>query len=655
MPSGAGIHRMQKVQLVKALCVTRRSAPDFTDRACGASNSAAPQADGGNLGDWLALRAHETPAAPALLAPGFPTLSYADLSEVVARMRPWLEEKGLGSGSRIAVCLPQGVALAIAMLAIGSHATVIALHPGLAEAELADLLAQSRADAMLGLPDDPLTTRLAQQCGITRLAFAPETLLHGPAAVRADEGPAPDDTAFVLFTSGTTGRPKRVPLTHRQVLASASNIARHLAMTPHDRGLCLMPLFHSHGLVGGLLAPLAAASSVVCTPRFDGQSFLAWVAEFSPTWYTAAPTIHRAIADLAPQSDGRLHKQGLRFVRSASSSLAPELLQRLESLWDAPVIESYGMTESATQMASNPLPPALRKSGSVGLPAGAELRVTDADGTEQPAGSVGRILARGPALFRGYEDAPEANAEAFRDGWFVTGDLGWFDGEGYLHVVGRDADIINRGGEKFAPVDVEQALLRLPGVDQAAAYPVPHPTLGEDVHAAIVLARGREADPHTLRKSLFGSLADFKIPARIHVLGEIPVGAGGKLQRRRLHEQIERAAAGRGPAAQPLTPLEAQVAGLFAALLGRPVARNDDNFLAMGGDSLSAARLAQRANETWGVELSASAILAAPTVGGLATLLQAAIEVADALGDAMQTEIDQLTDEEIQRLLEHGS
>jgi acyl-CoA synthetase (AMP-forming)/AMP-acid ligase II len=620
---------------------------------------AATEADCMTLRHWLASHAHTRPSAPALLAPGYPVLTYADLSAVVWRAGTWLASNGLGAGSRVAVCLPHGMALAIAVLAVGCHATVIALHPGLTEPELAALLAAARADAVLGLPDDPLVARLARQHG-TGLALDLEWLLSGPTEVPAGEtgtrtGPAPDDAAFVLFTSGTTGPPKRVPLTHRQVLASACNIARHLALTPDDRGLCLMPLFHSHGLMGGLLAPLAAGASVVCTPGFDGSAFLSWIAEFAPTWYTASPTIHRAVADLALRANGALLPHKFRFIRSASSALPPELLQRLESLWGAPVIESYGMTESATQMASNPLPPGLRKAGSVGLPAGAALRVVDAGGNEQPAGSVGSIVARGPVVFSGYEDAPAANAEAFRDGWFVTGDLGWFDTDGYLHIFGRDVDIINRGGEKFAPFDVEQALLRLPAVAQAAAYPVPHPTLGEDVHAAVVLERDGDADPHALRTALFGTIADFKIPARIHILNEIPTGVGGKLQRRQLHEKIERAAPASSGSARAFTAIEAHAARLFAGLLGRPVAGPDDNFLALGGDSLSAARLAQVVNETWGVELSASAVLAAPTVGAFAALLQAAIEDADALGDALQSEIDQLTDEDIERLLSHGS
>ncbi|MEJ8813364.1 non-ribosomal peptide synthetase [Variovorax ureilyticus] len=608
----------------------------------------------------MARHAHATPSAPALLAPGSSVVTYADLSDAATRAKVWLTSKGLGARSRIAVCLPHGIALALTVVAMGCHATVVALHPGLTETELAALLADARADALLGWPGDPLAARLARQQRITYLALDLERLLSGPTEVSDVEtdacaGPLPDDTAFVLFTSGTTGQPKRVPLTHRQVLASACNIAQHLALTPDDRGLCLMPLFHSHGLVGGLLAPLAAGSSVVCTPGFDGAAFMSWFAEFAPTWYTAAPTIHRAIADLADEAGGAPSTHRLRFMRSASSALPAGLQQRLEHLWGAPVIESYGMTESATQMASNPLPPGLRKPGSVGLPAGAALRVIDDDGIDQPAGSVGSIVARGPVVFSGYEDAPEANAAAFRDGWFVTGDLGWFDADGYLYVVGRNADTINRGGEKFAPFEIERALLRLPAVAQAAAYPVPHPTLGEDVHAAVVLMHGSNAHPHAIRTALFGTLAAFKVPTRIHVLDEIPVGAGGKLQRRRLHESIECTAAASSGAPRALSAIEARVAMLFAGLLGRQVTRPDDNFLALGGDSLSAARLAQWVNETWGVDMSASAVLAAPTVGAFAALLLDAIDEADALGDALQNEIDQLTEGDIDRLLHHGA
>lgn len=618
-------------------------------------NAPAP-VEGATLRQLLASHARTRPSAPALLAPGHRTITYVELLAVVSRARRWLLSCGLGSHARVALLLPQGMELAIASLAVGSQATAIALHPGSTQAELAALLADARTDAVLGLPGDPAAARLGQQLGSTPLSLDLERLLAAPheSPVAFDDDrdwPAPEDTAFVLFTSGTTGRPKRVPLTQGQVLASARNIARHLALAPDDRGLGLMPLFHSHGLVGGLLASLAAGSSVICTPGFDASQFLRWIGEFRPTWYTAAPTLHRAIAELGTHAEGALPPHKLRFIRSASSALPAELLRGLEALWGVPVIESYGMTESATQLASNPLPPGMRKPASVGRPAGAELRVIDESGNDQATGLPGSIVARGPAVFAGYEDAPAANAEAFRDGWFITGDIGWFDADGYLHIVGRNAEIINRGGEKIAPSDVEQALLRLPAVVQAVAYPAPHPTLGEDVHAAVVLARDAVADPQALRTALFGTIADFKIPARIHVLDDIPAGVGGKVQRRRLHEAIARIDLASPSAAAPLTAMEARVAALFARVLDRAVDEVDANFLVLGGDSLSAARLAQMANEAWGIEMSASAVLAAPTVGGFAARVQAAIDEADALGDALQAEMDALSDEEVARLL----
>ncbi len=607
------------------------------------------------LSRLLERHAQAQPSAPALLAPGHPAISYARLAAALSRTQPWLASQGLGPGSRIALLLPGGIELAVATLAIGCQATGIPLHPGLTEPELLALLADAHADALLGLPDDPAAARLARQLGLTRLALDLGHLLADPPAAPSVSPhrwprPEPDDTAFVLFTSGTTGKPKRVPLTQRQILCSARNIAQHLALAAEDRGLCVMPGYHSHGLIGGLLTPLVAGSSVVCAPAFDASKFLQWIAEFSPTWYTAAPTIHHAVADLASRDGGASPRHRFRLIRSASSALSVELLQRIEDLWGAPVIESYGMTESATQMASNPMPPGLRKPDSVGRPAGAELRVIDEDGNTQPSGHVGSIVARGPALFTGYEDAPEANAEAFRDGWFVTGDLGHLDADGYLYITGRSKEFINRGGEKIAPWEVERALLRLPGVAQAAAYPAPHPTLGEDVHAVVVPAHGSAVEPLALRASLFGAIADFKIPASIHVLEKIPTGPGGKVQRRRLHSQISPLAAA-SPSTVPLTPLQASVATLFGQILSQAVNGAEANFLALGGDSLSAVRLVQAVNQTWGVDLSAPALLAMPTVGGFAAALQAAIDEADALSRAMQAEIDALSDEEVARLL----
>jgi aryl carrier-like protein len=323
----------------------------------------------------------------------------------------------------------------------------------------------------------------------------------------------------------------------------------------------------------------------------------------------------------------------------------------MEAVWGVPVIQSYGMTETATQLASNPLPPGVRKAGSVGRPVGAELRVIDDEGRALLVGQTGAVIARGPAVFAGYEDAPDIDAEAtFLDGWFLTGDLGWFDHEGYLYLAGRSRDMINRGGEKISPFEVEQALTRLPGVAQAVVYPVAHPTLGEDFHAAVVPAPDREVDALVLRCALFGVIADFKIPACIHVIDHIPQSAAGKVQRRNLQRQIAPLLAA-VPADVPLTPLESQIAALFAQVLGRPRIAFDANFLAIGGDSLSAARLVLKVNRTWGVDLRASALLAHPTVTAFAAVLRGAIDEADRLVAQFQTELDALSDDEEALLL----
>jgi len=266
---------------------------------------------------------------------------------------------------------------------------------------------------------------------------------------------------------------------------------------------------------------------------------------------------------------------------------------RMEALWDVPVIQGYGITETAGQVACNPLPPEARKAGSVGRPVGADLRVTDAKGDALPVGQAGAVMVRGPSVFGGYEDAPDLNASAFRDGWFDTGDLGWFDHDGYLFLTGRSTEMINRGGEEISPFEIEQALACLPGVAQAVAYPVAHPTLGENVHAAVVPSRDCTVDGQALRSALFGVIAVFKIPACIHVIDRIPQGAGGKVQRRSLQHQVA-ALLPDLQAEVPLTPLESQIAALFAQVLMQPAIEFDANFLAIGGDSLSAAAMSAK-------------------------------------------------------------
>ena len=342
----------------------------------------------------------------------------------------------------------------------------------------------------------------------------------------------------MLHTSGTTSRPKIVPLTQANVTASASHIRDSLALTPVDRCLNIMPLFHIHGLIAAVLSSLSAGAHISCSPGFNALKVFQWFAEVKPSWYTAVPTMHQAILDRAPRNAEIVAGMDLRFARSSSSSLPPQVMAALEETFGCPVIEAYGMTEAAHQMASNPLPPLARKPGSVGLAAGPEVAVMASDGALLGAETVGEIVIRGPNVTAGYENNPTANAEAFTHGWFHTGDQGVLDGDGYLRITGRLKEIINRGGEKISPREVDEVLMDHPAVSQVVTFALPHPKLGEDVAAAVVLRDGRSATDRELRDFTATRLADFKVPRKLVFLDEIPKGATGKLQRIGLAEKL---------------------------------------------------------------------------------------------------------------------
>jgi acyl-CoA synthetase (AMP-forming)/AMP-acid ligase II len=335
----------------------------------------------------------------------------------------------------------------------------------------------------------------------------------------------------VLHTSGTTSRPKIVPLAHKNVCASARNIRECLGLTANDRGLVIMPLFHIHGLIAALLAPLSAGGEVYCSPGFNALKFFAWFADVRPTWYTGVPTMHQAILMRAANNPEALKNHRLRFIRSSSSALPPTVIAELERVFGVPVIEAYGMTEAAHQMASNRLPPGKRKPGTVGPSAGPEIRVVDTTGKPVPLGVAGEIVIRGVNVMKEYENNPQANADAFYDGWFRTGDQGVMDDEGYVSITGRLKEIINRGGEKISPREVDEIIMEHPAVHQCVTFGMPHDMLGEDVAAAVVLRQGAEASDRELRDFASERLAAFKVPRKILILPEIPVGATGKLQR----------------------------------------------------------------------------------------------------------------------------
>jgi oxalate---CoA ligase len=480
---------------------------------------------------------------PALSTPGGTPLSYGALRSLVAETAATLAHRRIAPNDRVAIVLDNGPEMAAAFLGMAAGATAAPLNPSYRADEFEFYLTDLRAKLLvIGRDKESPAVEVATKLGvpIARLVAHPERgagtftleFPDGNAPVPIPPRPAgPEDIALVLHTSGTTSRPKIVPLSQQNVCMSASNVRGSIALTADDRNLSIMPLFHIHGLIASLLAPLSAGSEVCCTTGFNALKFFGWLDEVKPTWYTAVPTMHQAILARAPKNTEIVGRSRLRLIRSSSSSLPPRVLADLEALFHAPVIEAYGMTEAAHQMASNPLPPRERKPGSVGPSAGPDVRIVDASGKTVPVGETGEIVIRGPNVMRSYENNPTANADAFIDGWFRTGDQGTMDADGYVTITGRLKEIINRGGEKISPREVDEIIMEHPAVHQCVTFGVPHAMLGEDVAAAIVLKEGAAADDKELRHFAAVRLADFKVPRTILILKEIPLGATGKLQR----------------------------------------------------------------------------------------------------------------------------
>jgi thioesterase domain-containing protein len=438
----------------------------------------------------------------------------------------------------------------------------------------------------------------------------------------------PDDVALVLHTSGTTARPKIVPLTHTNICTSAHHIQAALALTKEDRCLNVMPLFHIHGLIGATLASLAAGASVVCTPGFDVTTFFTWMEAFCPTWYTAVPTMHQAIMARAELNRAIITRCPLRFLRSCSSALPPQVMAELERVFQVPVIDSYGMTEAAHQMASNPLPPRERKAGSVGVAAGPETAIMDEGGTMLPPGQKGEIVIRGANVTQGYENDPTANQSAFTNGWFRTGDQGFLDADGYLFITGRLNEIINRGGEKIAPREVDDVLMNHPAIAQVVTFAAPHALLGEEVAAAIVLREHMATTEREIQAFASTRLADFKVPRRVLILKELPKGPTGKLQRIGLAEKLglttldlaypnlERTFVA------PRDILERQLTQIWENILAIKPIGIRDNFFDLGGYSLLAVHLFEKIEQVTGTTLPLATLFQAATIEQLADLLR---------------------------------
>ena len=516
-----------------------------------------------------AILDHSDPSSPALVVPDDgQVLTYGQLADRVGHLAGCLAAAGVRRGDRVAFTLPNGpdvVQILLAITAIGAAAAP--LNPAYTQPEYLFYL-EDIAPRLLVVPASRPAAAVSAAEAFSITVLTAQAGADGPPELFVDNGALepgtsfergePDDVAVVLHTSGTTSRPKQVPLRQRNLMASTRTIADFYQLGPSDVSFCVMPLFHVHGLVASTFAALAGGGSVIVPRRFTPRGFWPQAREHGATWLSAGPTLHQMILDRA-DADGP--PVTLRFARSCSSALSPALLERAEQAYRVPMLEAYGMTEASHQMASNPLPPAARIPGSVGMPTGTEIGIAGSAGNLLPDGSAGEVVIRGPGVMSGYVNNPAATAEAFFGDWFRTGDRGVLR-DGYLYLEGRIKEMILRGGENIAPAEIEQVLLSHPAVSDAVCFGVRDDKYGELVGAAVTVKRPTEAKE--LIEHCRGQLAAFKVPASIHILAEIPRTATGKVQRRRVGEFVAEMAAGPGDTAA------GRAAGRLAGQAGQP-------------------------------------------------------------------------------------
>ena len=484
-------------------------------------------------------------------APDESNITYKDLLKYVDNTFNQLSSLNIKKEDRIALALENGSAMACTFVAIASNFTSCPLNPSFTKEEFKFYYDDLKVKAVIIEENKLLQAReAAEELNIEIIDLKKKTSSNfiklNIEVNNTNKTCSPncneDDIAMILHTSGTTSRPKMVPLSNKNLMASAKNISTTLNLNKHDKCLNIMPMFHIHGLIAAILAPIYQSGSIITPSGFDALKFFRWIEEYKPTWYTAVPTMHQAILSRAPRNIDIIRSNPLKFIRSSSASLPSIVMENLERVFNTCVIESYGMTEAAHQMTSNPLPPSKRKSGSVGLAAGPDVALLYKNqiinNDKNNRNITGHIIIKGENVTNGYINNPKANAESFINGWFLTGDEGMFDDDGYLKITGRLKEIINRGGEKISPKEIDEILMDNKNIQQAVAFSVPHEKLGEDLFAAVVLKENKITNEDELKDYCKNRLTKFKIPRKILIIQEIPKGPTGKLQRIGLAEKL---------------------------------------------------------------------------------------------------------------------
>ncbi len=587
-----------------------------------------------NLAGWVEQQALIRPDSTAILAPGRFPLTFSRLKQELQTALGFFRQVGMRPGIPAALALPNGPENLTAFLAASAAGAVLLLNPHSPEPEVERQLSETGVRlVVVPAGAETAAARAARSLGAGIIEVRIPDGAPAGALELSSANPPPDlqpvldpQVSILVLTSGTTSQAKAVQISQHNVTSMAESLVKFLGLGPQDRALALMPMFHAQGLLTTVFPALMSGGSLVCTPGLEPNAFFGWLEEFQPTWLNVSPTMLHGITSLAENRNLRQVRSTLRFIRTSSSPLPLPLHQQAERLFGVPVCPSYGMTEAAGVICCNPQPPALRKVETVGIVVSGEAAVFDLNGAGMlPPNVVGQVGLRGPAVTSGYLNLPDVNAVLFQDGWLMTGDLGFFDQDGYLTITGRLKELILRAGENISPYEVEDVLYQHPAVSQAAVFGFPDPALGEAVAAAVVLKQegvtGRE-----LRQFVAARLALSKVPEEFIFLPELPRGGTGKLQRSLLADKLSleknQAAISSLDNAAPQGEVEQYLAGLWCELLGIDQVSTNRRFLDLGGDSLLAARLAARLRQQLGLEIELVDILQAETIAAQAALLK---------------------------------
>jgi acyl-CoA synthetase (AMP-forming)/AMP-acid ligase II/thioesterase domain-containing protein len=560
-------------------------------------------------------------------------MTYGELKSKIRWVVGVLNRAGYHRGDRFATALNNGPEQFAAIIALMAGFTVAPINPTLKEEEMARHMKLTRVKAVvvddMACPATKVARSLGMEVYELTKADGGDTLVFGLKGKGMDNAPEPepefateDDLIAIFGTSGTTGRPKLVPVKQSSIFWSHHFYMKVFRDWQKTRYLAVLPIFYAHGLLSPLRI-LVCGGCVIYAPSFDPHNFFRWLDAAKPTAMTAGPTLYQAIMQHAGENADVIGRNRLKYISTGNAAMPNEVMDQLEKTFGVPVLETYAMTEVPI-ITMNPPPPGKSKRGSAGVSWGTEVAIMDEGGELLPDGKLGEIVVKGPAVMGGYEGDPEANRAAFRDGWFRTGDIGYFDDEKYLYIKGRLKELINRGGEKIAPREVEEALLTHPAVREAAVFPVKHRKLGEDVAAAVVLKDGASATDSELKVHVSKKLAHFKVPSRVVIVGELPKGATGKISRAGMAESLGMAKAdwGESQYLPPRTETERRLVGLLEKVAPGGRVGINDNLFDLGIYSLMAVRLFSEMEGEFGVKLPLSTLFQSPRVGDIAALLE---------------------------------